>query len=79
MSPFSGLGANLAMLDGAELGTALAEAINAGTSVNDAITKYESVMQPRGAEAAEGAAHGIDIAISADAPLGTLKFLGEDA
>ncbi|HEX4221666.1 MAG TPA: NAD(P)/FAD-dependent oxidoreductase [Pseudonocardiaceae bacterium] len=79
MSPFSGLGANLAMLDGAELGTTLAAAINAGTSVNDAITRYESVMQPRGAEAAEGAAKGIDTAISADAPRGALRFLGEDA
>jgi 2-polyprenyl-6-methoxyphenol hydroxylase-like FAD-dependent oxidoreductase len=79
MSPFSGLGANLAMLDGAELGTALAEAINAGTPVDEAIARYESVMQPRAAEAAEGAAHGIDIAISADAPRGALKFLGEDA
>ena len=77
MSPFSGLGANLAMLDGAELGSALAEAINAGTSVDDGIARYESVMLPRGAEAAEGAAHGIDIAISADAPHGALAYLGE--
>jgi 2-polyprenyl-6-methoxyphenol hydroxylase-like FAD-dependent oxidoreductase len=79
MSPFSGLGANLAMLDGAELGVELATAINAGTSIDDAIARYESVMQPRAAEAAEGAAHGIDIAIAADAPLGALKFLGQDA
>lgn len=79
MSPFSGLGANLAMLDGAELGTALAEAITTGKSVDDAIARYESVMLPRGADAAEGAAHGIDIAISADAPAGALAYLGENA
>ena len=79
MSPFSGLGANLAMLDGAELGTALAEAITAGSSVDDAIARYESVMLPRGADAAEGAANGIDIAISADAPHGALAYLGENA
>jgi 2-polyprenyl-6-methoxyphenol hydroxylase-like FAD-dependent oxidoreductase len=78
MSPFSGLGANLAMLDGAELGTALAEAITAGAPVDDAIARYESVMRPRGAEAAEGAKKGIDIAISTDAPLGALNYLGED-
>ena len=79
MSPFSGLGANLAMLDGAELGIELATAIKTGTSIDDAIARYEAVMQPRGAEAAEGAAHGIDIAIAPDAPLGALKFLGQDA
>ena len=78
MSPFSGLGANLAMLDGAEIAVELATAINAGTPVDDAIARYESVMQPRGAEAAEGAAKGIDIAIAADAPLGALRFFGQD-
>jgi 2-polyprenyl-6-methoxyphenol hydroxylase-like FAD-dependent oxidoreductase len=78
MSPFSGLGANLAMLDGAELGSELAAAINADTSINDAIARYESVMQPRGAQAAEGATDGINMAIAADAPLGALRFFGQD-
>jgi 2-polyprenyl-6-methoxyphenol hydroxylase-like FAD-dependent oxidoreductase len=46
MSPFGGFGANLAMLDGAELALALVRC----ASVDDAITEYERVMVPRGAE-----------------------------
>ena len=48
MSPFGGHGANLAMLDGADLALALADA----DTVDDAIKAYEATMMPRGAEAA---------------------------
>lgn len=79
MSPFGGHGANLAMLEGAELGVALAEAINTGTPLDDAIAKYESVMQPRGAAAAAEAASGIERVSSPDAIQSALQFFGEDA
>lgn len=60
MSPFSGEGANLAMLDAADL----AQAIVSGTDWQQAVRKFEEVMLPRAAEAAVGAAQGIDVAIS---------------
>jgi 2-polyprenyl-6-methoxyphenol hydroxylase-like FAD-dependent oxidoreductase len=46
MTPFGGFGANLAMLDGAELALAVARS----ASIDGAITAYERVMLPRGAE-----------------------------
>jgi 2-polyprenyl-6-methoxyphenol hydroxylase-like FAD-dependent oxidoreductase len=46
MTPFGGFGANLAMLDGAELALAVARC----ATVDEAITAYERVMLPRGAE-----------------------------
>ncbi|MEU9482720.1 NAD(P)/FAD-dependent oxidoreductase [Streptomyces decoyicus] len=71
MSPFSGMGANLAMLDGCELARALA-----GHSDQDAAVRaYEAVMLPRSAEAAEFAALGLANAISPDAPNGSLRHL----
>ncbi|GAA0596417.1 NAD(P)/FAD-dependent oxidoreductase [Kutzneria viridogrisea] len=48
MSPFGGFGANLAMLDGAELARAIVEE----PSTDAAITRYESVMLPRSGELA---------------------------
>lgn len=63
MSPFGGQGANLAMLDGAELGVAISEAPDLETAVR----RYEAVMQPRGQKAAEFAAQGLAEAISEDA------------
>jgi 2-polyprenyl-6-methoxyphenol hydroxylase-like FAD-dependent oxidoreductase len=46
MTPFGGFGANLAMLDGAELGLAVARS----ATVDEAVAAYERVMLPRGAE-----------------------------
>ncbi|GGO96515.1 FAD-dependent oxidoreductase [Wenjunlia tyrosinilytica] len=62
MSPFSGMGANLAMLDGADL----AQAIAAEPGVDEAIHAYEAVMLPRSAEAAAGAAEGLGSAFAPD-------------
>ncbi|WP_219471257.1 FAD-dependent oxidoreductase [Nonomuraea rhizosphaerae] len=47
MSPFGGLGANLAMLDGSDLALAVAR----HDTVDEAITAYEEVMLPRAIEA----------------------------
>lgn len=75
MSPFSGLGANLAMLDGTDLANAIAGAPDLETAVR----RYEAIMLPRGQEAAEGAAKGLDSAIAADAPRGALEAMAEMA
>ncbi|MET7797283.1 FAD-dependent oxidoreductase [Streptomyces decoyicus] len=71
MSPFSGMGANLAVLEGCELARALAE----HSDQDAAVRAYEAVMLPRAAEAAEFAALGLANAISADAPHGSLRHL----
>ncbi|MBK3575917.1 FAD-dependent monooxygenase [Streptomyces sp. MBT65] len=62
MSPFSGMGANLAMRDGADLARALA----GHHDVDEAITAYEKILLPRSAEAAQGAAEGIASAFAPD-------------
>ncbi|QCX74747.1 6-hydroxynicotinate 3-monooxygenase precursor [Streptomyces sp. YIM 121038] len=62
MSPFSGTGANLAMLDGADL----ARALVGHATVDEAVAAYEKVLLPRSAEAAAGAAEAIDDAFGPD-------------
>ncbi|MEV0847862.1 NAD(P)/FAD-dependent oxidoreductase [Streptomyces sp. NPDC049954] len=62
MSPFSGMGANLAMRDGADLAQALAD----HPEPDEAVTAYEKILLPRSAEAAEGAAEGIASAFAPD-------------
>ncbi|MFC9845862.1 FAD-dependent oxidoreductase [Streptomyces sp. NPDC060223] len=71
MSPFSGMGANLAMLDGADLAQALIDHID----IDDAVTAYEKVLIPRSIEAAEGAAEGIDGAFAPDSAEQTLAHM----
>ena len=61
MSPFSGLGANTAMLDG----TDLAAAIIAHGATTEALAAYEATMLPRAAENAAGAHEGLTSAITA--------------
>ncbi|KJE22401.1 FAD binding protein [Frankia torreyi] len=81
MSPFSGMGANLAMLDGADLARAIAAQAGAPNpdgpagSLDAAVRAYESVMLPRSVEAAAGAAGAIAAAIAPDAPAGILTHL----
>ncbi|MGW7695458.1 FAD-dependent oxidoreductase [Streptomyces asiaticus] len=71
MSPFSGMGANLAMRDGADLAQALTE----HATIDDAVTAYEKILIPRSVEAAEGAAEGIAGAFAPDSAEQTLAHM----
>ncbi|MGW2693187.1 FAD-dependent oxidoreductase [Streptomyces sp. NPDC001296] len=71
MSPFSGMGANLAMLDGADLARALISV----TGVDDAVLAYENLLLPRSREAAEGAAEGIAGAFAPDSAAQALAHM----
>ncbi|MEU7576620.1 NAD(P)/FAD-dependent oxidoreductase [Streptomyces sp. NPDC041068] len=71
MSPISGMGANLAMLDGADL----AQALITNATIDQAITEYEKILLPRSVEAAEGAAEGIAGAFSPDSATETLAHM----
>ncbi|MCX4626299.1 NAD(P)/FAD-dependent oxidoreductase [Streptomyces sp. NBC_01443] len=74
MSPFSGMGANLAMLDGADLARALID----NTAVDDAVRAYEDLLLPRSREAAEGAAEGIDSAFAPDSAAQVLAHMSQN-
>jgi 2-polyprenyl-6-methoxyphenol hydroxylase-like FAD-dependent oxidoreductase len=71
MSPFAGAGANLAMIDGAELGKAVAA--HPG-DLEAALSAYEQTMFPRAAENAAEAAASIEICFRDDAPRGLLDM-----
>ncbi|WP_328687117.1 FAD-dependent monooxygenase [Streptomyces caniferus] len=71
MSPFTGRGADLAMLDGAELGGAL----TGHGDPDEAVRAYETAMLPRAAEAAEADARALADALAPDAPRGSLRHL----
>ena len=71
MSPFAGEGANLAMLDAAELGLAIAEH---GADIEAALGRYEAAMFPRSEAAASESAANLEICFAADAPRGLVAF-----
>ncbi|MBO0516460.1 FAD-dependent oxidoreductase, partial [Streptomyces beijiangensis] len=71
MSPFAGEGANLAMLDGAELATALADHPD---DPEKALARYEEVLFPRSSETAAQSAESLDIIFSDDSPRGLLEM-----
>ncbi|MEU3031581.1 NAD(P)/FAD-dependent oxidoreductase [Streptomyces incarnatus] len=53
LMPPAGQGANLALIDAADLATAVAGAVAEGSGLDAAVRGYERVMHPRGAAAAE--------------------------
>ncbi|HEY2071423.1 MAG TPA: NAD(P)/FAD-dependent oxidoreductase [Rhizomicrobium sp.] len=71
LTPPAGDGANLAMLDGAELGKAIAA--HPGDS-EAALAAYEAVMFPRSAEAAGGAHQVLELCLGESAPFGLVEF-----
>jgi 2-polyprenyl-6-methoxyphenol hydroxylase-like FAD-dependent oxidoreductase len=64
MSPFAGQGANLALLDAAELGAALAE----HSDVESALTTYETAMFARAEAAGRASADNLVASFAPDAP-----------
>ena len=71
MSPFAGEGANLALLDGAELALAL---VAHKDDIEAALLEYETAMFPRAATAAAGSAQGLDMCFAPDSPRAMLEF-----
>jgi 2-polyprenyl-6-methoxyphenol hydroxylase-like FAD-dependent oxidoreductase len=71
MSPFAGEGANLALLDGAELGLALAA--HPGDT-EAALAAYEERLFPRAEASAAGSADGAALLFRADAPRGLVDM-----
>jgi len=59
MSPFAGEGANIAMLDGALLGQAIADAVANATDLDESIKKFEEVMLERAKESAAESRHNL--------------------
>jgi 2-polyprenyl-6-methoxyphenol hydroxylase-like FAD-dependent oxidoreductase len=74
MSPFAGAGANLALMDGADLGRAIVAHPGDPAAALDA---YEAPMIARAAEIAAGAAQSLEMCFRDDAPLGLVEFFGQ--
>jgi 2-polyprenyl-6-methoxyphenol hydroxylase-like FAD-dependent oxidoreductase len=71
MSPFAGAGANLALIDGADLGRAIAA--HPG-DLAAALAAYEAPMIARAAEIAAQAVQSLELCFRDDAPLGLVEF-----
>ena len=71
MSPFAGEGANLAMIDGADLAQAIIAHPN---DIERAFAAYEATMFPRAKAAAAESAAGLELAFEANAPQAMLDF-----
>ncbi len=71
MAP-AGDGANLAMVDGAELGEAIAAYPD---NLEAALAAYEQKLFPRSAEAARGSMEVLDVCLGNEAPDSLVRFL----
>ena len=71
MSPFAGEGVNLAMIDGADLASAI---IAHPDDIDRAFASYEAAMFPRAKEKAAESAAGLELAFEANSPRGMLDF-----
>ena len=71
LAPPAGDGANLAMLDGAELGKAIATHPD---DIGTAIATYEAALFPRAEAAAADAKHILDLCLGEQAPFGLVEF-----
>jgi 2-polyprenyl-6-methoxyphenol hydroxylase-like FAD-dependent oxidoreductase len=71
MSPFAGEGANLAMIDGADLARAIIAHPN---DIERAFAAYEATMFPRARAAAVESAAGLELAFEPNAPQAMLDF-----
>lgn len=74
MSPFAGEGANLALLDAADLAKALLEHRD---DTEAALTQYEQLLFPRSEEAAAGSAANMGLLFAPDAPEGAVDFFAQ--
>jgi 2-polyprenyl-6-methoxyphenol hydroxylase-like FAD-dependent oxidoreductase len=72
MSPFAGEGANLALIDGADL----ARAILAGGELDAALAAYEKKVVRRGAKSAAESARGLDMLFNDRAPKQLVRMFG---
>ena len=70
MSPFAGEGANIALIDGADL----ARELLGGSDVETAIARYENTMFPRAAEAAAASRNGLDMMFVDGPPTEMVRF-----
>jgi 2-polyprenyl-6-methoxyphenol hydroxylase-like FAD-dependent oxidoreductase len=71
MSPYAGEGANLALLDGAELALAL---VKNSADIEAALGDYEEAMFPRAAASAEQSAEGLEACFASDSPRAIVEF-----
>jgi len=71
MSPFAGEGANLAMYDGAQLATAIAEN---PSDTEAALTAYETELFPRSTQSATESADGLELIFRDDSPHGLVAL-----
>ncbi|KAF9347765.1 hypothetical protein BGX26_000784 [Mortierella sp. AD094] len=74
MSPFAGEGANLAMIDGVELGLAIVKIVKEGGDLAVCQQEFEKAMIDRSQQAAAMSAGNMEEFIHADAPRNTVSF-----